>query len=124
VLRRVAAVGLACAGAAGCATGDGIGADAASLQPAAIYQRNCAACHGEKGDGQSRARASLAIPPRDFTAQRARAELPREFMIAIVRDGKHEAPMAGRKSRLSQAQIEAVVDFIRGTFMPPEPAAK
>jgi hypothetical protein len=45
-------------------------------------------------------------------------------MIAIVRDGLYEAPMVGRKSRLSQAEIEAVVDFIRTTFMPPLPARK
>lgn len=92
-------------------------------RPAALYQRNCAACHGEKGDGDSRARKALAKEPRDFTTDKARQELPREFMIAIVRDGKHETPMAARKSRLSQAQVEAVVDFIRTSFMPPEPGS-
>lgn len=90
-------------------------------QAAALYQRNCAACHGEKGNGESRAKASLAKEPRDFTTDKARRELPRDYMIAIVRDGKHEAPMVGRKSRLSEAQMEAIVDFIRTAYMPPEP---
>ena len=98
------------------------GLEAAGLlsRAAAIYQRNCSVCHGEKGDGQSIARQALSKAPRDFTAEEARNELPREYMIAIVRDGKHDAPMTGRKSRLSQEDIEAVVDFIRTAFMPPE----
>lgn len=88
---------------------------------AALYQRNCAACHGERGDARSRARESLATTPRDFTDERARIELPRDYMIAIVRDGKYGKAMAGRKSRLGEAQIEAIVDFIRAAFMPPPP---
>ncbi|MFA7269590.1 MAG: c-type cytochrome [Sterolibacterium sp.] len=93
------------------------------MRPAALYQRNCAACHGEKGDGDSRARKALSKEPRNFTTEKARQELPREFMIAIIRDGKHETPMAARKSRLSQEQIEAIVDFIHASFMPPEPGS-
>jgi mono/diheme cytochrome c family protein len=92
-------------------------------EAAALYQRNCAACHGEKGDGESRAKASLAKEPRNFTTPEARRDLAREYMIAIVRDGKHEAPMVGRKSRLSEAQMEGIVDFIRAAFMPPEPGS-
>jgi mono/diheme cytochrome c family protein len=94
---------------------------------AALYQRNCAACHGERGDGRSRARDSLSTKPRDFSAEEARAELPRDYMLAIVRDGKYGRAMAGRKGRLSEEQIEGVVDFIRAAFMPPAegtPAAR
>jgi mono/diheme cytochrome c family protein len=96
-------------------------ADLTVAQGAALYQRNCAACHGEKGNGDSRAKASLSKPPRDFTAENARRALPRDYMIATVRDGKHDAPMVGRKSRLGEAQMEAIVDFIRAAYMPPEP---
>ncbi|HEY5896273.1 MAG TPA: c-type cytochrome [Burkholderiales bacterium] len=90
-------------------------------QAAALYQRICSVCHGDKGDGQSRARASLSTTPRDFTAEDARKELPRELMIAIVREGKYNTAMVGRKTRLSEEQMEGVVDFIRTAFMPPEP---
>lgn len=88
-----------------------------AAEPGAIYQRNCAACHGEKGDGNSRAQATLSKKPRDFTAQESRSRLTREYMIAIVRDGRPHTPMIARGSRLSQEEIEAVVDFIRGNFM-------
>ncbi len=94
---------------------------AGGIQPAAIYQKTCSACHGEKGDGRSFARTALSVPPRDFTADEARRDLTRPYMITIVRDGRPHKPMVGRSSQLSQAQIEAVVDFIRAAFMPPEP---
>lgn len=92
-------------------------------EAAALYQRNCAACHGERGDGRSRARESLSTKPRDFTAEDARAALPRDYMLAIVRDGKPDRAMAGRKGRLSETQIESVVDFVRAAFMPPSPGS-
>jgi mono/diheme cytochrome c family protein len=92
---------------------------AATQTGTAIYRRHCAACHGEKGDGRSLAREALAARPRDFTAKDARKELTREYMIAIVRDGRPHKPMVGRAARLSQEEIEAVVDHIRAAFMPP-----
>ena len=93
----------------------------AAIDPAAIYLRHCSACHGEKGDGNSRAQSALAKKPRNFTAAESRLRLTREYMIAIVRDGRPHTPMMARKSRLSQEEIEALVDFIRGRFMPAEP---
>ena len=113
-------LGLLLVAATACALADN---DSGGVRPDALYQRNCAACHGEKGDGNSIARKALAKEPRDFTTDKARQALPREYMIAIVRDGEHEAPMVGRKSRLSQAEIEAIVDFIRAAFMPPAPGS-
>ncbi|NJD87612.1 MAG: cytochrome c [Betaproteobacteria bacterium] len=88
---------------------------------ATVYQRVCSACHGEKGDGRSLASHALRTAPRDFTTEEARLALSREYMIAIVRDGRPHTPMVGRTERLAQDEIEAAVDFIRAAFMPPEP---
>lgn len=90
---------------------------------AATYQRVCSACHGERGDGRSLAAGALRNAPRDFTTEQAREALSREYMIAIVRDGRPHTPMVGRTERLGQADIEAVVDFIRAAFIPPEPGS-
>ena len=89
----------------------------AAIDAPAIYLRHCAACHGERGDGNSRAQAALAKKPRDFTAEESRQRLTREYMIAIVRDGRPHTPMMPRSTRLSQDEIEAVVDYIRSSFM-------
>lgn len=97
---------------------------AKAIDAGAIYLRVCSACHGEKGDANSLARGALAKRPRNFTAPEARLRLNREYMIAIVRDGRPHTPMTGRASRLSQEEIEAVVDYIRARFMSaaPDPA--
>lgn len=83
-----------------------------------IYSENCAVCHGERGDGQSRARFGLNPPPRDFTSATAAAELDRERMIASVTGGREGTAMVAWEGRLSPAQIEGVVDYIRASFMP------
>lgn len=82
-----------------------------------IFRQHCAVCHGDKGDGQSRARFGLNPPPRDFTTPQAAAELTRARMIASVTHGRKGTAMVSWQGRLSQDQIEGVVDFVRATFM-------
>jgi mono/diheme cytochrome c family protein len=83
----------------------------------AIYSKNCSVCHGEKGDGRSRAQGSLNPPPRDFTTPGAREELTQQRMITSVTFGRANTAMAGFKTQLSQADISAVVEYIREGFM-------
>jgi cytochrome c oxidase cbb3-type subunit III len=89
------------------------------IRPAVIYHNYCSVCHGDKGDGNSRAQGSLVPPPRNFTTPEAAVDLSRERMINAVRNGKPGTAMMGWKAQLSQKEIEAVVDYVRVTFMPP-----
>jgi mono/diheme cytochrome c family protein len=82
-----------------------------------VFAKNCSVCHGEKGDGRSRAQASLMPPPRDFTSPSSKSELSRQRMITSVTYGRPDTAMAGFKSQLSASDIGAVVDYIRGGFM-------
>jgi cbb3-type cytochrome c oxidase subunit III len=86
----------------------------AQSRPDAIYHNYCSVCHGDRGDGRSRARNSLNPPPRDFTSA---GELSRETMIVITTHGKPGTAMVGWKTQLSTAEIEGVVDYVRKTFM-------
>jgi len=99
------------------AAGDGAGGNPPRAEQ--LYRKHCAACHGERGDGRTAARANLVPPPRDFTSAAARA-LPRERMIAAARDGKPGTAMPGWKTRLKAAEIEAAVDYIRDAFVQPQ----
>jgi len=90
---------------------------AASEQGRKLFVRNCAVCHGEKGDGQSRARNSLNPPPRDFTSPAETAQLTRNRMIHSVTNGRPGTAMMPWKTRLSKAEIETVVDYVRTAFM-------
>ena len=44
-------------------------APAGSSRGALLYHNYCSVCHGDKGDGRSRATGSLSTPPRDFTTE-------------------------------------------------------
>lgn len=88
-----------------------------------LYHNYCSVCHGDRGDGRSRARNSLVPPPRDFTTPQSIEQLTRERMIASVTEGRPGTAMVAWKSQLSALEIEAIVDYIRGTFMTPHAAA-
>ncbi len=92
------------------------GATGAAIKPAVLYHNYCSVCHGDKGDGKSRAQNSLNPPPRDFTSPAA-AQIPRANMIAVVQNGRPGTAMTGWKSQLNQAEIEALVDYVRDNFM-------
>ncbi len=93
------------------------------IHPAAIYHNYCSVCHGDKGDGRSRAQGSLIPPPRDFTTPDSGTMLPRARMVASVTHGLPGTAMTGWKTQLSQKEIEGVVDYIRDTFMPANAAS-
>ena len=84
---------------------------------AKIYHNFCSVCHGDKGDGQSRARNSFAVPPRDYTTPQAAMQLTRERMIHSVTNGRPGTAMIAWRTELTAAEIEGVVDYIRTKFM-------
>ena len=84
------------------------------IKPDAIYHNYCSVCHGDRGDGRSRASNSLLPAPRDFTTA---SELTRDSMVTIVTHGKPTTAMVGWTTQLDAKEIEAVVDYIRQTFM-------
>lgn len=84
------------------------------IKPEVLYHNYCSVCHGDRGDGNSRAKNSLVPPPKDFTRA---PELTRDTMLTIVTHGKEGTAMTGWKTQLNDKEIAAVVDYIRATFM-------
>ena len=82
-----------------------------------IFHNYCSVCHGDKGDGQSRAKDGLDPPPRNYTTPESAIELTRERMIHSVTYGRPGTAMIAWGSELSGAEIENVVDYVRKTFM-------
>ena len=83
------------------------------------YQDNCVQCHGERGDGSGPAAASLAMAPTDLTRQRA--TLART--IETLRVGIPGTPMVPWTSRLSNAELIAVAQYVRTFYDGPEAGA-
>ena len=88
-----------------------------------IYHNYCSVCHGDRGDGNSRARNSLMPPPKNFTDPAASADLTRDRMIAVVSYGKPGTAMVAWQRQLNDADVAAVVDYIREVFMHREASA-
>ena len=85
-----------------------------AIKPDVLYHNYCSVCHGDRGDGRSRAQNSLNPPPRDFTSA---GELTREAMIALITHGKPGTAMVSWKTQLSDEEIASLTDYIRKTFM-------
>jgi DMSO reductase family type II enzyme heme b subunit len=67
----------------------------------AVYERKCAGCHGDKGDGKGPAAELLAPKPRDFTA------------------GLYKIRTTANKAPTDQDLFRIITDGMPGTSMPP-----
>ena len=92
--------------------------DTHASEGARLYADYCSVCHGDRGQGAVWATVGLSPPPVDFTNPKIQQRLSRDHMIDAVTYGRAETAMAGWKSRLDQAQIGAVVDYVITAFMP------
>ena len=90
------------------------------IKPEVIYHDYCSVCHGDRGDGNSRAKGSLVPPPKDFTTA---TYLTREYIVGIVTNGKPGTAMVSWKTQLNAKEIEAVADYILASFVGKSPPA-
>ncbi|MBL8332044.1 MAG: c-type cytochrome [Rubrivivax sp.] len=86
-------------------------------QAAALYHNYCSVCHGDKGDGRSRATGSLSTVPRDFTSEASRRELSRERIALAIAHGRPGTAMVGWKTQLSDTDINRLADYVYATFV-------
>lgn len=115
ILLALAAMALA---AAARATERAPGGDAAAL-----YHNYCSVCHGDKGDGRSRAAGSLSTMPRDFTSPQSRNELSRERIVAAITHGRPGTAMVAWNSQLSESDIARLADYVHDHFVRGMPVA-
>lgn len=90
---------------------------APGAEAAALYHNYCSVCHGDKGDGRSRAAGALSTLPRDFTSAQSKAELSRERIAAVIANGKAGTAMVGWKTQLSDTDIQRLADYVYGRFV-------
>ena len=84
-----------------------------------VYKRNCAACHGDLGDGRGYAAPGLNPPPRDlrqglfkFGGVVAGTGLPHDDdLVRIIKDGLHGTAMLEWDT--PDGQLEPLVWFIK-----------
>jgi mono/diheme cytochrome c family protein len=96
---------------------------AQGIDAESLYADYCSVCHGDKGDGESHAKQGMIPPPRDFTSPASSVELTRPRIINAIRNGVPGSAMSSWKSRLNDAQMEALADLLQSRFMQPGAAA-
>ena len=82
----------------------------------ALYDKFCASCHGEKGDGNGPAAPKMDPKPRDFTNKEAMKVMKDEHILKVVRDGKDVLPLFGMrawKDDLTEEQINDVAAYVK-----------
>jgi mono/diheme cytochrome c family protein len=90
---------------------------AATSDAAALYHNYCSVCHGDKGDGKSRASGALSTMPRDFTSAESQRELSVPRIVAAVTHGRPGTAMVSWKSQLSEADIARLADYVYTRFV-------
>ncbi len=73
-----------------------------------LYKQNCSMCHGVDGKGFS------AIHTPDFTDPKWQAANKDKAMETIIKLGKKDTAMKGFGEKLKDAEIRAMVLYIRG----------
>jgi cytochrome c6 len=79
-----------------------------SLDPAASFKTNCAACHGADGRGQGPMGKALHV--KDLASDDVQAQSDQDLK-KIIAEGKGKMP--AYKGKLADADIAALVTFIR-----------
>jgi copper transport protein len=87
---------------------------------AALYQANCAACHGATGQGDGRAGVGLFPKPADFTAGHTKAHLDGQ-LFGWIQNGKAGTGMPAF-GELTDEQIWDLINYIQVDFQDKLPA--
>jgi mono/diheme cytochrome c family protein len=79
-----------------------------------VYADHCAQCHGDQGAGDGSAVHEISVAPTSFVAQRPSMEVS----LQALRNGVPGTPMAPWNTKLSEAELTAVAEFVRGFYKP------
>lgn len=99
------------------------GADTVTERPAdgpdervsgqAVFSANCATCHGQDGSGNGPAAVGLEPPPSDLAdATWTTGDGSLEAIVNTIENGSPGTAMIAWKGTLTQAQIDAVADYV------------
>jgi mono/diheme cytochrome c family protein len=86
----------------------------------ALFQKNCAACHGVRGDAKSAAALTLMPAPTNFKEEQS----DMDYVLAVLRDGIPGTAMPPWKNQISESDRSALADFVRSLYNPVSPPGR
>ena len=88
----------------------------------ALYNRNCAPCHGAGGKGDGDSAAGLVTRPANFTEGRLMNRVPDEFFVQVIMNGGPAMGLAPTmppfRGNLNDGQARQIVAFLRTLAQP------
>lgn len=90
----------------------------------AIYQRDCALCHGESGDGKTDLAKDMQLSLIDWTDPKSLATRTDQQLFTVIRNGKDKMPSED-PGRAKDDEVRSLVAYIRNLAKdaPASPAA-
>ncbi|MBI4674181.1 MAG: cytochrome c [Chloroflexi bacterium] len=92
----------------------------AIAQGRVLFLQDCAACHGVRGDGRGKMRATFGPPPANFTDPVLRVQRTPQYLFWRISEGGRVEPfraqgsiMPAWKYQLSEAERWQLVAFLR-----------
>ena len=91
----------------------------------AIYQRDCALCHGESGDGKTDLAKDMQLTLTDWTDAKSLGTRTDQQLFSVIRNGKDKMPSED-PGRAKDDEIKGLVSYIRSLAKeaPATPAAQ
>jgi cytochrome c oxidase cbb3-type subunit III len=84
------------------------------IKPEVLFHNYCSVCHGDRGDGNSRASNSLNPPPRNFLLSN---NTNLSYIEAAIRDGIPGTAMVGWGSQLNAQEVKELAAYVQKNFM-------
>jgi mono/diheme cytochrome c family protein len=86
---------------------------AAVSEGVALFQSNCASCHGEHADGHGAAAAGLTPPPANFRGTDVLARHSDAYLFYRLTEGKPGTAMPSFRGALAERERWAVIAYLR-----------
>ncbi len=81
-----------------------------------IWKGKCKSCHGETGKANTKQGQKLKIP--DLSTERWQSRHSDEKIKKVITHGEPDTKMKAYKEKLSEAEIDSLVVFVRGLKAP------
>lgn len=82
-----------------------------------LFDQNCVACHGKKGDGAGPRAYFIEPKPENFTSASARGELNRPHLFNAISKGVNGTVMPAWEKVLTPQQIADIAEYVFTTFI-------
>ena len=93
-------------------TGGAVNGSGETLQGKAIYEQHCVVCHGAQGRGDGPEAPYLSPRPASLISAATSIKSDQE-LLAVIANGKPRTAMQPWKDRLTEAQQQDVLAYVR-----------